>query len=72
MGKLKIYKKKRQDCDQSPSSSIPEHRHAVFSDRNFGRVDFLSYGPTKMDIITEIGTIRFLDGKAWFEAGGPL
>jgi|2_EtaG_2_1085320.scaffolds.fasta_scaffold01353_6 hypothetical protein len=56
---------------KSESSDTPcrvyEHSHAYYSDQNFGRVDIFSYGPTKMDIITEIGTIRFVDGKAWFD-----
>jgi hypothetical protein len=60
--------RKTFDKDQDTSYCESEHHHAVFKDKNFGRVDIMSYNKTKMDIVTEIGTIRFLDGETWFEA----
>ena len=63
---------KKFDTKSRTSYCESQHNHAVFKDQNFGRVDIMSYNPTKMDIVTEIGTIRFLDGHSWFEARGSV
>ena len=63
---------KSEIYENNTSRSLLEHRTIIFNDKNFGNVRFLSYSPTKMDLITEIGTIKYLDGEVWIEAKSTL